>query len=290
MPQVGARRGGIEWRLAKSTLVCHERPLLMGIINVTPDSFSDGGLYADPGAAITHGLQLAELGADLLDVGGESTRPGAAPIDAAEELRRVLPVVTALARQSRVPVSVDTSKASVARAVLDAGAQVINDVTALAGDSLMASSVAGGTGIILMHMKGTPATMQLDPRYHDVVAEIDDFFQARLQAAEDAGIERERIVLDPGIGFGKTHEHNMQVLGHLARYQRHGRPVCLGVSRKGTIGKIVGSEGLAERIIGSVAAACFAWVRGTAQIFRVHDVKETRAGLAVCQEIMSREE
>jgi dihydropteroate synthase len=265
----------MHWHLRDRVLTI-TRPLVLGIVNVTPDSFSDGGRYVSPDAAVAHGLALVEQGADLLDIGGESTRPGAAPVPLEEELRRVVPVVEALATRAGVPLSVDTSKAEVARACLAAGAHVINDVTALAGDPAMPEVVrAAGCGVILMHMQGTPATMQLQPQYADVVADVSAFFEARLQYSAEVGIARERLVLDPGIGFGKTLEHNLRLLAHLDQFQRHGRPVCLGVSRKGFLGKVLGRP-LEQRLAGSLAAACFAIARGAAQILRVHDVEATR--------------
>ncbi len=249
----------------------------MGIVNVTPDSFSDGGKFASTQAAIAHGLDLIRQGADLLDIGGESTRPGAGPVPAEEELRRVLPVVETLS--GKVPVSVDTSKAEVARRCLAAGAAIVNDITALRGDPEMAETVRGA-GIILMHMQGTPATMQVDPRYGDVVAEIGAFLQARLQWAVDVGIAAERIVLDPGIGFGKTLAHNLEILARLDEFRRLGRPVCLGVSRKGFIGQVLGRP-VEERQAGSLAAVCYAVCRSACQIVRVHDVRETRDAVAL---------
>lgn len=264
------------WQLPDRVLTPGTPPLLMGIVNVTPDSFSDGGQYLDPDAAVTQALRLVEQGADLLDIGGESTRPGSHSIGLAEELSRVVPVVRRLAAVTRTPLSVDTSKAEVARQALEAGAHVINDVTALQGDPAMPEVVRRHrAGIILMHMQGTPATMQVEPRYEDVVAEVVDFLEARLQACIDLGIAASQVVLDPGIGFGKTTEHNLRLLAHLEELQRLGRPVCLGVSRKGFLGAVLGRP-LGQRLAGSLAAACYALLRGTAQIVRVHDVAETR--------------
>jgi dihydropteroate synthase len=265
----------IEWHLRDRTLHLGRRPLVMGIVNVTPDSFSDGGHHATPDAAVAHALDLARQGAEILDIGGESTRPGAQPVPVDEELRRVLPVVQALAAQTTVPLSIDTSKAEVARACLAAGAHLINDVTALKGNPQMADVVREhGAGIILMHMQGTPQTMQQDPRYEDVVAEVGQFFEARLQAAANLGIARGQAALDPGIGFGKTSSHNLQLLARLAEFQRFGRPVCLGVSRKGFLGRRLGRP-VERRLAGSLAAACHALGHGAVQILRVHDVEET---------------
>ncbi len=246
------RDGAMHTWTLRDRVVCCERCLVMGIVNVTPDSFSDGGRYAVHDQAVAHALQMVAEGADLVDVGGESTRPGSRPVDADEELRRVVPVVTALVRQSGVPVSVDTSKAAVARACLDAGAHVINDVTALTGDAAMAEVVRShGAGAILMHMQGTPETMQLAPVYADVVLDIYRFFEERLQSLAGRGLEPARLVVDPGIGFGKTLEHNLTLLRDLERFQELGRPVCLGVSRKGFLGKLLGRP-VGERLAGAL--------------------------------------
>jgi dihydropteroate synthase len=248
----------------------------MGIVNVTPDSFSDGGLFAGVDAAACHGLRLIGEGADILDIGGESSRPGAVPVPLEEELRRVLPVIEKLASQRSVPISVDTCKAEVARECLAAGARIINDITALTGDPGMAAMIsASRAGVILMHMQGAPATMQNHPHYEDVVGEISLFFEKRLHALTDLGIAQDQIVLDPGIGFGKAVEHNLEILARLEEFQRLGRPVCIGVSRKGFIGKVL-DRPIDQRLAGSLAAAGFALSRGTAQIVRVHDVRETR--------------
>jgi dihydropteroate synthase len=264
----------ITWQLP-DRLLHFERPLVMGIVNVTPDSFSDGGLYANPQAAIAHGLELARQGADILDVGGESTRPGSQSVALDEELRRVVPVVRALAAQAGIPISIDTSKAVVAKEALAAGARIVNDVTALQGDPAMVSVTReAGAAAILMHMQGTPATMQVDPQYEDVVAEVIYFLKRRLEEVEAAGIPSERLAIDPGIGFGKRHAHNLTLLAALARFRSLGRPICLGVSRKGFIGKIIGRT-VAESTIGSVAVACHAMSTGSAQILRVHEVAET---------------
>jgi dihydropteroate synthase len=252
------------------------RPLVMGIVNVTPDSFSDGGRFLDPAAAVEHGLKLAADGADLLDVGGESTRPGSAPVPADEELRRVLPVVRRLVERAGMPVSVDTSKAAVARACLDAGASIVNDVTGLIGDPEMPAVCAGArAGVVVMHMRGTPQTMQNDPRYADVSAEVGDFLAARLATLEDAGIPRERVAIDPGIGFGKTLTHTLQQLARLGEYRKFGRPVLLGVSRKGFLGQVTGRD-RADRLAGTLAVNCFAVAAGPAHVLRVHDVAAHR--------------
>jgi dihydropteroate synthase len=251
--------------------------LLLGIVNVTPDSFSDGGRYLDPAAATARGMELAEQGADVLDVGGESTRPGAAAVGAAEEIERVVPVIRALSAAG-LRVSVDTSKAAVAVAALDAGAEIVNDVTAL-GDPDMAAVCAGaGAGLILMHMKGTPRTMQDDPRYDDVVAEVGAHLSSRLERAVAAGVRREGIWLDPGIGFGKTVEHNLELVARLGELKRLGRPLVVGASRKSFIGKLTGRP-VDERLGGSLAIAAIAAANG-ADVLRVHDVAPTRDALA----------
>ncbi len=262
----------------------------MAIVNVTPDSFSDGGKLAGADAAIAYALSCVEQGADILDIGGESTRPGAQPVPLDEELRRVVPVVEGLARRAAVPLSIDTSKAEVARRCLDAGAAIINDVTALAGDPAMVDAVRrAGAGAVLMHMQGTPATMQVAPQYENVVSEVFQYLEARLQDCIARGIARESIALDPGIGFGKTAAHNLELLGRLAEFQGLGRPVCLGVSRKGFVGKLVGERAVERRLAGSLAAVCHAVVCGAAQIVRVHDVEETRDALTVLAAILEQD-
>jgi dihydropteroate synthase len=271
----------IRWRCRDRIFDIGPRALLMGVVNVTPDSFSDGGQYATTEQAIAHALQLAEDGADILDLGGESSRPGAEPVQLDEELRRVIPVVRELARRTSLPISVDTVKMEVARQALAEGACIINDITALAGDPDMGNVVREtGAGVVLMHMQGTPRTMHLNPTYTDVVAEVDAFLEERLGFAEHTGIETERIALDPGIGFGKTNDHSLAILRDLARYQRFGRPVCLGVSRKGFIGAIV-DRPRDQGDIGSVAVACHALVNGAAQIIRVHNAAAHRDAVQI---------
>jgi dihydropteroate synthase len=256
----------------------------MGVVNVTPDSFSDGGLYLDPGAAIAHGKALAAEGAAILDVGGESTRPGAEPVGVAEELRRVEPVIAALARAAEA-ISVDTSKATVAAAALDAGASIVNDVTALRGDPEMAALVADrGAGLVLMHMAGEPRTMQVNPTYGDVVAEVRDFLAARLAAAVAAGIDESRIWLDPGIGFGKTDRHNFELLRGLPELAALGRPILLGTSRKSFIGRADDSAP-DDRLGGTIATSILAATAG-ASILRVHDVREMSQALKVASAVL----
>ena len=254
----------------------------MGVVNVTPDSFSDGGLWIDPQAAVAHGLELHAEGAGILDVGGESTRPGADPVGVAEELGRVVPVVRELcAALPGATVSIDTTKAQVAREAIDAGATYVNDVTALRGDPEMAAVVAdAGCELCLMHMLGTPRTMQDDPSYGDVVAEVAAFLSERADFAIAAGVAPERIQLDPGIGFGKTLEHNLQLLGRLEEIAAIGFPVVAGLSRKSFLGTITGREEPAARVSASVAGAVLAWERG-ASVLRVHDVAATVDALKV---------
>jgi dihydropteroate synthase len=277
-----------EWHLPDRVLRFDDRPLIMGIVNVTPDSFSDGGRFAGADAAVAHGLRLIEDGADILDIGGESTRPGSQPVPGEEELRRVLPVVERLAGQVGVPLSVDTSKALVAQRCLEAGAKIVNDVTALGGDPDMAQVVRDSrAGVILMHMQGTPATMQIDPVYPEVISDIRRFFQQRIDEAVSPGVNLEQIVLDPGVGFGKTVEHNLEILARLEEFQSLGRPICLGVSRKGFAGKIL-SRPVEERLAGSLAAACHALSKRAVQILRVHDVRETRDAVLMFRAIEGR--
>lgn len=247
------------------------RAWIMGIINVTPDSFSDGGRYFDPGKAVARGLELAAEGADILDIGGESTRPGSLPVPEAEELRRVVPVIEALRKQAAILLSVDTTKAAVARAALDAGADIVNDTSAFRFDPAMAGEVArSGAGVILMHMKGTPLTMQDSPRYEDLLGEVGAFLDDRLRLAEAAGIPRERAIIDPGIGFGKTFEDNLILLRRQEVFHALGRPLLLGFSRKAFLGRILGAPP-GGRLEGTIAAAVLSVERG-AHILRVHDV------------------
>ena len=261
-----------------------DRPRLMGVINVTPDSFSDGGERFDPGRAVADGLAMLAAGAALLDVGGESTRPGAEPVEVEEELRRVVPVVRGLAAEGAV-VSIDSRHARVMAAALDAGAAVINDVTALAGDpESLALAARAGVPVVLMHMQGEPRTMQADPRYADAALDVFDFLAERVAACEAAGITRDRIAVDPGIGFGKTLAHNLEILDQLALYHGLGCVLLLGVSRKGFIGRLSGGVPPKARLPGSLAAALAGVARGV-QILRVHDVAETAQALAVWQAI-----
>jgi dihydropteroate synthase len=259
----------------------------MGIVNVTPDSFSDGGLFLDPERAIAHGVELAEEGADILDIGGESTRPGAEAVDAERELERVHPVVAALAGGVGSELSIDTSKAPVAQAVLDAGATIVNDVTALRGDPELAAVCADRLcTVILMHMQGTPRTMQEDPTYDDVVDDVRAFLAERIEAAIDAGVDEGRIWIDPGIGFGKTVEHNLELIRRLGELRSLGRPIVVGSSRKSFIGTLTGRE-VDDRLGGSVASNVLALAAG-AEVFRVHDVLEVGRALTVAAAILAR--
>ncbi|MFP5364674.1 MAG: dihydropteroate synthase [Thermoleophilia bacterium] len=254
-------------------------PVIMGVVNVTPDSFSDGGEWLDPAAAVAHGRDLVAQGAAILDVGGESTRPGAQPVAEAEERRRVLPVLEGLAGAG-ARLSIDTSKAAVAAAALDAGATIVNDVTALRGDAAMAQLVAQrGCDVCLMHMLGEPRTMQRDPRYGDVVDDVKTFLAERLAAAVAAGIAEQRVWLDPGIGFGKTIGHNLELLARLDEIVALGRPVVVGTSRKSFLGTITG-RAAGDRVPGTIATNVLALAAG-ASIFRVHDVGQARDGLLV---------
>lgn len=258
-------------------------PKLMGVVNVTPDSFSDGGLFLDAEAAIAHGRELAAHGAEILDVGGESTRPGAKEVSAEEELARVVPVVETLAGTATV--SIDTSKLSVAEAALDAGASIVNDVTALRHDPEIGGLCAEReAGLVLMHMQGDPRTMQESPTYDDVVDDVKAFLAGRLLAAVGAGVAEERIWLDPGIGFGKALEHNLELLRRLGELRELGRPLVVGASRKSFIGKIDDSA-VADRLGGSIASAVVAASRG-AEVLRVHDVAETAQAIAVANAIL----
>ncbi len=266
------------WRLGTRDIWLAHRPLVMGIVNVTPDSFSDGGKYDDPRAAADRALEMAAAGADLIDIGGESTRPYAPPTSLADELGRVLKVIEHLAGKLPVPISIDTTKAAVARAAIDAGAEIINDISALTADPAMIPlAVETGVGVCAMHMLGTPATMQDDPRYDDVVSEVRDHLAHRRDALLAAGIDRRRIALDPGIGFGKTHQHNLTLLAHCHELHTLGCPLLVGHSRKGFIGKVLGDRE-ADRLAGTIGVAT-ALARQGVQIVRVHDVGPVRQAL-----------
>jgi dihydropteroate synthase len=255
-------------------------PRLMGIVNATPDSFSDGGRYFDADRAVAHALKLVDEGADIVDIGGESTRPYSTPVDADEELRRVLMVVREVVGRTGVPVSIDTSKARVAREAIAAGAEIINDVTGLEGDPEMVEVArATAAGVCAMHMRGTPQTMQDDPRYHDVVVEIHEYLRLRRDRLEAAGIPRLRIALDPGIGFGKTHDHNLALAANCGRFLDLGTTLLVGHSRKGFIGKVLGDKE-ADRTFGNIGVSLALSVQGV-NILRVHDVAATKQALAL---------
>ena len=258
-------------------------PRVMGIVNVTPDSFSDGGKFNTTDKAVAHAMELVAQGADILDIGGESTRPGATPVPLEEELNRVIPVIKALV-QVGVPLSIDTYKPEVMRAAIDAGADIVNDVCALREPNALEIVAASKVGVCLMHMQGRPQTMQADPQYQDVVKEVTDFLAARLKASEQAGIARERIVLDPGFGFGKRTSHNLTLLNHLSSLQSLGLPLLIGLSRKSVLGQVVGSA-VDERIHASIAASVVSVMRG-ANIVRVHDVKPTVDALKIVSAVM----
>ncbi|MFQ1699822.1 dihydropteroate synthase [Loktanella agnita] len=256
-----------------------DRPRLMGILNVTPDSFSDGGRFADPGVAVRHAQNMMSFGADIIDIGGESTRPGAAFVPVADEIARTAPVIAAICAQSDVPISIDTRKAAVAAAAMEAGARLINDVAALTFDPEMAQTVVNsGAPVCLMHAQGDPATMQDDPRYDDVLLDVYDFLEERIALAEAAGVPRAGIVVDPGIGFGKTMDHNLTLLRGLSLFHGLGCPILLGASRKRFIGTIGGGQGASDRVSGSVAVA-LEGVRQGVQILRIHDTFETKQAL-----------
>ena len=254
------------------------RPLIMGVVNITPDSFSDGGNFSAATDALAHARQLIAEGADIIDIGGESTRPGSAGVTLDEERRRVLPVLEQLAGGT-VPVSVDTQKPELMREAIAAGASMINDINALQANNALAAVAHSDVAVCLMHMRGTPADMQIDPEYADVVAEVRAFLDGRVQSAYAAGIAPERIVIDPGFGFGKTLEHNLQLLSHLDRFCAPGPALLAGMSRKGMLGRLTGRD-VNERVFASVAAAVIAVGKG-ARIVRVHDVAATRDALAV---------
>ena len=260
----------------------------MGIVNVTPDSFSDGGKHRSSGQAVAHAMRLIEEGADILDVGGESTRPGATPVSLEDELARVLPVVRQLVLQAGVPISIDTYKPEVMRAAIDVGADIVNDVRALQEQGALEVVAASRAGVCLMHMQGTPQTMQLDPQYADVVDEVKAFLQARMEAAVNAGIPEERIVLDPGFGFGKRTQHNVALLQALPGLSELGRPVLVGLSRKSVLGYLTGSD-VDARLHASIAASVISAMKG-AKIIRVHDVKATADALKIAAAVLSGNE
>ncbi|MDA0833636.1 MAG: dihydropteroate synthase [Planctomycetota bacterium] len=266
------------WKFANIEFHPGELPLIMGIVNVTPDSFSDGGQFFETELAVQHALSLVEQGAQIIDIGGESTRPGAESVTVEDEIHRVIPVIEALARQSSIPISIDTYKATVARRALDAGATIVNDISGLNFDKeMLAVCRDSDAGVICMHIQGTPQTMQNEPRYSDVVTEISGYFKQRLEELVKSGIAAERIVFDPGIGFGKTALHNLEILSHISRFHEVGRPVLIGHSRKRFLAKVIDRQ-VDERTFASVGISIALAVQGT-DILRVHDVTAHRDAL-----------
>jgi len=276
------------WKIGKRVFDVSRHGLIMGVLNVTPDSFSDGGEFLAADRATERGIQMAAEGADIIDVGGESTHPGSEPIIVGEELQRVIPVIENLHRKLDVPISIDTSKADVARAAIQAGASIVNDVTGGRGDDQMLPLVAETkSAFIIMHMQGTPRTMQIRPRYTDVVAEISKFFRQQYARAIGLNIDPMAIAFDPGIGFGKTLEHNLEVLAQLERLREHDRALVVGVSRKSFLGKVIGSPEIRDRLIPGLALTSLLRARG-ADVFRVHDVRENVYALQITEAILQR--
>ena len=261
------------------------QPRVMGIVNVTPDSFSDGGRFESADKAVQHALALVEEGADILDIGGESTRPGATPVSLEDELQRVIPVIERLAKEARVPLSIDTYKPEVMRAAIEAGVDIVNDIRALQEPGAMETVAASNAGVCLMHMQGTPQTMQMDPQYDDAVAEVKAFLAERLKAVVAAGIQEERVVLDPGFGFGKRTVHNLQLLRELPGFDELRRPLLVGLSRKSVLGQLTGGD-IYVRLHASIAASVISAMKG-AKIIRVHDVKATADALKVVSAVLS---
>jgi dihydropteroate synthase len=283
---VSRKMGGTLWRIAGRTVDLSAGAMIMGVLNVTPDSFSDGGEFFTTEKAVEQGLRMAAEGAGIIDVGGESTQPGAEAVSAEEELERVLPVIKKLREKTSAFISIDTSKAAVARAALDAGASIINDVTGGCADpQMMALAAENGAAFIIMHMQGTPRTMQAAPHYDDVVREVADFFRQQYERALECGIESMAIAFDPGIGFGKTVEHNLALLANLSGLRIHDRPLVVGVSRKSSLGKMIGSNAMADRLAPTLAFTAMLRQRG-ANVLRVHDVKENVAALRVTEALL----
>ncbi|HEX4629368.1 MAG TPA: dihydropteroate synthase [Chthoniobacterales bacterium] len=274
------------WRIADRTVDLSARALIMGVLNVTPDSFSDGGEFFTTNEAVEQGKQMAANGAQIIDVGGESTRPGAEAVSADDELARVIPVLKKLRESVSALLSIDTSKMAVARVALDAGATIINDVTGGRGDpEMFALAAERKAALILMHMQGTPRTMQVAPRYDDVVGEVANFFRQQYERALECGVDEMAIAFDPGIGFGKTVEHNLALLAHLERLRVHERPLVVGVSRKSSLGKMIGSKAMEDRLAPTIAFTALLRERG-ANVLRVHDVKENAAALRVTEALL----
>jgi dihydropteroate synthase len=274
------------WQIAGRAVDLSQRSIIMGVLNTTPDSFSDGGEFFTTGKAVEHGVRMAAEGAQIIDVGGESTRPGAEPVSAEEELSRVMPVIVKLREKAAAFISIDTTKAAVARGALEAGASIVNDVTGGRGDpEMMKLAAEKKAAFIIMHMLGTPRTMQTDPHYDDVVGEVADFFRQQYARALECGIDSMAIAFDPGIGFGKTVEHNLELLSNLSRLRVHGRPIVVGVSRKSSLGKMIGSAEMSDRLAPTIAFTALLRERG-ANILRVHDVKENVAALRVTERLL----
>jgi dihydropteroate synthase len=286
---VSSMMRGRLWRIGDRILDLSRQGLIMGVLNVTPDSFSDGGNFFDAENAVEHGLRMAAEGAHIVDIGGESTRPGAQAVSPEEELRRVIPVIEQLRRKSEVIISIDTSKAEVARAAIQAGASIVNDVTGGRGDKDMMPLIAETkSAFIIMHMQGTPQTMQTAPQYRNVVSEVSDFFRQQYARAIVYNIDTMAIAFDPGIGFGKTLEHNVELLAQLERLRAHDRPIVIGVSRKSFLGKLINSVQMSDRLAPAVALTSLLRTRG-ADVLRVHDVKENVNALKVTEAILQRE-
>ncbi len=280
--------GGRQWKIVERVFDLSRQGLIMGVLNVTPDSFSDGGKFLTTEKAVEHGMQMAAEGADLIDVGGESTRPGAEPIAAEEELHRVIPVIEKLRPKIHIPISIDTSKAQVASAAIETGASIVNDVTGGRGDEEMLPLVAETkSAFIIMHMQGNPRTMQLEPRYADVASEVADFFRQQYARAIECGSDPMAIAFDPGIGFGKTLEHNLELLAQLEKIRVHDRPLVIGVSRKGFLAKLIGAPEMEARLGPTLALTSLLRSRG-ADVFRVHDVKENATALRVTEAILQK--
>jgi dihydropteroate synthase len=275
----------MKWTCQDRVIDCQAKPIVMGILNVTPDSFSDGGRYDTFAKALNQAERLIAAGADILDIGGESSRPGAEHIPLDEELRRVVPVIQEIHSRHTIAISIDTTKVAVAEAAIRAGACIINDISGLTQDAdMLKVAKATRAGVVIMHMQGTPKTMNLNPNYENVTAEVLSFLEMRKRVLMEAGVAEDALCFDPGIGFGKRNTHSMQLLRELNQLAVLGRPICLGVSRKGFIGAITGRE-VGERAAGSVGVACAAFTQNSAQIFRVHDVQETRDALDMIQAI-----
>jgi dihydropteroate synthase len=274
------------WKIGGTIVDLSRRGMIMGVLNVTPDSFSDGGEFLTVDKAVAHGVKMASEGADIIDVGGESTRPGAEPVSTEEELRRVIPVIEQLRRKIDKLISIDTSKSEVAQGALDAGASIVNDVTGGRGDKrMMAVIVERQAAFIIMHMRGNPRTMQMEPCYDDVISEVADFFRQQYAQALECGIDPMAIAFDPGIGFGKTLEHNLALIANLEAIRMHERPLAIGVSRKSFLAKLIGSIVMSDRLAPAVALTSLLRARG-ADVFRVHDVKENVNALRVAEAII----